>query len=225
MTNLQPPSATLSDLDAAAILPNLDAAATLPDLDAAAILAEMLAEAGRGPAAILSDSLYASAGLAAAPPIPLWLLLDQDGAEFVTFLYEEVLGRPPDAVALAYYEGLLAAGRAHKLDIAGALRYSAEGRRINRKVTGLLPRYLLRRTYTVPVLGRLARLFVTILRLPRLAIELQQATRALAEVQARLDRLERKAGSAPALTARLQQTEARLGAVEASLQPAAARLL
>ena len=204
---------------------NLQPLSALPDLDAAAILAEMLAEAGRGPGASLSGSLYASAGLAAAPPIPLWLLLNQDGAEFVTFLYEEVLGRPPDAVALAHYEALLAAGQAHKLDIAGALRYSAEGRRINRKVTGLLPRYMLRRAYTVPVFGRLARLVVTILRLPRLAMELQQATRALAEVQARLDRLERQAGSAPALNARLQQAEARLGAVEASLQPAAARRL
>ncbi len=174
----------------------------------------MLAEATRGPSLPLGGTLHTTDGLAARA-VPLWTLLDQDGADFVTYLYEEVLGRPPDGPAIAHYAALLDAGAMAKIEVVGVIRYSAEGRRMNRKVTGLLPRYLLRRAYHLPLLGRLARLAVAVARLPRLAMEVQQATRALAECQARLDRLERQAGSAPALMARLQQAEARLGAVEA----------
>lgn len=192
------------------------------DPDAADLLAEMLAEAGRGPRLHLEGALHSTDGLATARAVPLWTLLEQDGAEFVTYLYEELLGRPPDGPAVAHYEALLTAGAVSKVEIAGNVRYSAEGRRVNRKVTGLLPRYLLRRAYHLPLLGRFARLAVAVVRLPRLAVELQQATRALAECQARLDRLERQAGSGPALNARLQQAEARLGAVEA-MQPGSRR--
>ena len=184
------------------------------DPDTAEVLAEMLAEATRGPSLPLGGTLHTTDGLAARA-VPLWTLLDQDGADFVTYLYEEVLGRPPDGPAIAHYAALLDAGAMAKIEVVGVIRYSAEGRRMNRKVTGLLPRYLLRRAYHLPLLGRLARLAVAVARLPRLAMEVQQATRALAECQARLDRLERQAGSAPALMARLQQAEARLGAVEA----------
>ena len=187
--------------------------------DTAEVLAEMLAEAKRGPHLPLGGALREADSLAGARPVPLWTLLDQDGDGFITCLYEEVLGRPPDGPASAHFAALLGAGAVSKVEVVGNVRYSAEGRRVNRKVTGLLPRYLIRRAYHLPLLGRLVRLAVTLARLPRLAMELQQATRALAECQARLDRLERQAGSAPALNARLQQAEARLAAVEAG-QPA-----
>lgn len=184
------------------------------DPDTAEVLAEMLAEASRPSYAVLGLTLHSTEGLAAARPVPLWTLLDRDGMEFIASLYEEVLGRPPDAAAADHFAALLQAGAVSKIEVVGSVRYSAEGRRVNRKVTGLLPRYLLRRAYHVPLLGRLARLAVSVMRVPRLAVEVQQATRALAECQARLDRLERQAGSAPALTARLQQAEARLNALE-----------
>ena len=192
----------------------------LAELGTSDVLAEIVAETERGRSWQGDRHPAAAEGSQAVRPIPLWTLLDMGGADFVTYLYAELLGRAPDPRTVASLEARLADGTISKIEVVGQVRYSAEGRRMNRKVTGLLPRYLARKAYAVPVLGRLARLCVSILRLPGLALELRQATAALADCQARLAKLERQAGSAPAVQARLQQTDARLAALEASLRPA-----
>lgn len=190
------------------------------EIGAVGVLAEMLAEIGRGrgPGLHLGGQMSSVTELDKAWAVPLWSLLDQDGQGLITCVYEEVLGRPPDLTAITHYEAKLATGAVSKIEFIGTIRYSAEGRKVNRKVTGLLPRYLLRRAYHVPVLGRFARLAVAIMRLPRMTVELQQVTRTMADTQARLDKLERQAGNGSALLTRLQQAEAKLGAVEASRQ-------
>ncbi len=187
------------------------------DVQATEVMAELLAECGRGPGARMSQGFYSQEALSGGRAVVLWTLMEPNGAEFVSLVYEELLGRAADTAALAHYEAGLKQGGIAKIDIIAAIRYSPEGRKISRKVPGLLPRTLLRRSYQIPLLGKLARLAVSILRLPRLANELQSATRRLADVQDRLDRLERRLAGGPLLDARLQQVEGRLGAVEAAM--------
>ena len=190
----------------------------VPEVEAALILGEFFEELDRGRSARPAADFYLPGALTTAHAIPLWTLLEPGGTEFIENLYTEILGRPSDAAAIEHYHQALASGTVSKIDILVSVRYSSEGRKVGRRITGLLPYTIVRRAYGVPLLGRIARLAVAILRLPRLAIELQQATRALADCQARLERLERRMASEPLLDARLQQTEVRIGALEAGVQ-------
>lgn len=74
------------------------------------------------------------------------------GRHFVTSCYSLILGRNPDVEGMGHYVAQLAAG-ADKAFILGAFVYSAEGRKRNVRVAGLLPRFAVAAAKRVPVAG------------------------------------------------------------------------
>lgn len=78
-------------------------------------------------------------------------------ASFIKSVYRICLGRQPDRAGLDHYLTALRGGRLGKIDILGRLRYSAEGRARGVSIPGLLPRYLGRLVFRVPVVGDLLR--------------------------------------------------------------------
>ena len=117
------------------------------EVDAGSVLAELRAELDR----------HRPGGGALTPTTPLWALLDRDGEDFVRTLYDELLGRAPEPAELEQHAAALARASMSKIEIVGAIRYGAEGRAANRRVSGLLPRYLLRRAGRLPGAGWLVR--------------------------------------------------------------------
>ncbi len=86
--------------------------------------------------------------------------------EFISNAYYGILRRPPDKKGLndflkAYRDGTLS-----KVEILGRLRFSKEGRNHGVQVRGLLPRFAIRTSYHIPLVGYLIALGATIARLP-----------------------------------------------------------
>lgn len=124
-------------------------------------------------------------------PVTLARLLERHGADFVVGAYADLLGRPPDPDALEYYRVALVSGRLPKAAILGMIRYSPEGRRRGEPVPGLRRRFLLQRTYRLPVLGQALRMAVAVLALPRLLRDVQRLEQQNALTQERIAALER----------------------------------
>ena len=137
-------------------------------------------------------------------------LLERDGAEFVRHAFVELLGRKPDPGALAHYGEELRSGRLTKAAILGAIRYSSEGRTIGKIVPGLRRRFLLQRSYELPLVGRLLRLAVSVAALPRALRDLQRLEQMAHADRTRLDRLERALAAGPQLGVRVALAEVRL---------------
>ncbi len=95
--------------------------------------------------------------------LPLAALLKLDGAAFVDAAYQTILGRAADAAGVAYFTREMAAG-VSKVVLLGQLQRSAEGRSAGRPLPGLRRRYVVQRTYSVPVLGGVARIAAGVLR-------------------------------------------------------------
>lgn len=185
-----------------------------PRLDLAGVLAELLDAAENGPARIGNWTAAGSAGtsLVAAVPVGLWGLLERNGADFVRNAFVELLGRKPDDGALEFYRAALMSGRMTKVQILGLVRYSSEGRMIGKIVPGLRRRFLLQRSYRLPLLGRVLRVLTSIIALPRVMRDLQRLEQMAHADHERLDRLERAAAAAgPQLAVRVGQAEVRLG--------------
>ncbi|MEP6880725.1 MAG: methyltransferase domain-containing protein [Dokdonella sp.] len=91
-------------------------------------------------------------------------------SHFVDFLeraYAALLRRTPDSSGFAEQVRLLESGRS-KIEILGNLRFSGEGRAIGVRVPWLLPRYLLAKVTSVPVLGYAIEWLMCIGGLPRM---------------------------------------------------------
>ena len=88
--------------------------------------------------------------------------------EFIWNAYRAILKREPDEEGYQGYLGLLRSGRRNKIDILASLRFSPEGRRASVEVEGLKARAWFRRLYLLPVVGYVAELTVSIVRLPAL---------------------------------------------------------
>lgn len=95
------------------------------------------------------------------------------GAAFVNACYSGLLRRATDAQGLDHNLRLLAAGR-HKAEIAGRIRYSAEGRRFGARVSGLAFPFALALAGRIPLLGYLLQLVLGVLMLPRTLRRLRQ---------------------------------------------------
>ncbi len=132
----------------------------------------------------MTDAIWAEAARhPAAAPSGLPALLALEGTAFIEAAYEAVLGRAVDAVGLANLTAELATGRS-KVDLLADLHRSPEGQRTNRPIAGLQSRFIARRFYRVPVLGRLARAGARLLRPARPAVSADTTLRA--EIAARL---------------------------------------
>lgn len=150
--------------------------------------------------------------VAQAFPVNIHGLMEQNGAAFVTHAYTELLGRLPGDENLAYYSATLASAGLSKIEIIGEIRYSPEGESIGRNVPGLRQRFLLQRSYRVPLIGRLLRIGSAILLLPRALREFQRLEQATHADRMRLEAMEKAvAATGPGLAVRLTQLEAQLG--------------
>ena len=188
-------------------------------LDQSDVLAELLDAAERGivrraeapvdrPAEPGPTDVRARVGHGAR--VSYGALLERDGAEFVRHAFVELLGRKPDPGALAHYGEELRSGRLTKAAILGAIRYSSEGRTIGKIVPGLQRRFLLQRSYELPLVGRLLRLAVSVAALPRALRDLQRLEQMAHADRTRLDRLERALAAGPQLGVRVALAEVRL---------------
>lgn len=93
-------------------------------------------------------------------------LLQYHDHEFIWNAYRALLKREPDEEGYQGYLARLRSGRRNKIDILASLRFSPEGKRANVAVEGLKARAWFRRLYLLPVVGYLAELTVSLLRLP-----------------------------------------------------------
>jgi SAM-dependent methyltransferase len=84
---------------------------------------------------------------------------------FLDYAYRAVLKRPPDAAGFDGHLKQLVAGKS-KIEILGDLRFSEEGRRVDVRIPGLLPRYALTKVFRIPVLGYLAESLFALASLP-----------------------------------------------------------
>jgi SAM-dependent methyltransferase len=139
---------------------------------------------------------------------PLSDLLARDGVEFVGLAYQTILGRGADKQGQRYLLQSLAEGR-DKVELLGGLRWSPEGRRAGRTVPGLLPRYLARRLYRLPVLGRPLRLLTALPRVPRMMRDMASLGQAQREQRSTLAELARTLSG---VQAALRELQDRLGA-------------
>lgn len=95
-------------------------------------------------------------------------LLQYHDHHFIWNAYRALLKREPDQEGYRSYLARLRSGERNKIDILASLNSSPEGRRANVQVDGLQIRAGLRRLYFLPVIGYLAELVVSVVRLPKL---------------------------------------------------------
>lgn len=126
--------------------------------------------APRAPKVAARDVEPAAAGTSIAD------LARLSGVAFVDRAYRAILQRPPDAAGLERQMALLGSG-ANKIEVIGDLRYSAEGRRCDTRIAGLMPRYVLAKLGRVPVLGLLVQWLIALASLPHM-LRHQRATEA-----------------------------------------------
>ena len=101
-------------------------------------------------------------------------LLQYHDRDFIQNAYRALLKRYPDAGGYNQFLGKLRDGRLNKIDILARLRFSPEGRARNVSVKGLWLPAAIRRSYSLPVLGYLARWAVGLVRLPNMIRHQQQ---------------------------------------------------
>lgn len=104
-------------------------------------------------------------------------LTDPHHRAFADGAFRALLKRAPDAAEMDAQLRLLGAG-ATKAEILGNLRWSAEGRRADVQVPGLLPRYLAAKARRIPLLGPVFDWLLAFAALPLLARH-QRATDAM----------------------------------------------
>ena len=177
-------------------MPDTHGAASLGAITAAEIQDEVWLEVARQHAVGQPPRPAAAAGPSPAPAMSLPDILALDGAAFIEAAYAAVLGRPADTTGLADLSAELAGG-ADKTDLLLRLQSSPEGQLAGRALEGLQGRSLGRRLRRIPVVGKILRLGVSVLRRSGLSAALAPRPRAAAAPQA--------------------ETQARLGAMEASL--------
>jgi len=106
--------------------------------------------------------------------ISLWELLAFQDEEFVRSAYKCVLQREPDPHGLGHYLSLLRTGRLSKIEIMGRLRYSGEGKDKAVQIKGLFIRFAAASFFRVPVIGYIANVIVSFVRLPYLFRTIEQ---------------------------------------------------
>ena len=91
-----------------------------------------------------------------------------NGEVFIRNIYLTVLKREVDLLSLEYYLSQLMSGKKSKTEILSSIRFSKEGRAKNVNILGIKKRYILTLLYKIPILGYIVKVFVAILRLPKI---------------------------------------------------------
>ncbi len=94
--------------------------------------------------------------------------------EFVQNVYRGICKREPDIQGFENYLRKLREGRLSKIEILGRVRYSREGREKGVRVKGLLIRYVVKTFFRIPIIGYIANMLVSLMRLPKAFIYIQQ---------------------------------------------------
>ena len=102
-------------------------------------------------------------------------LLAFHDTEFITCAYRALLHRIPDQEGLHHYLTQLRTGGLTKTEIAGRIRFSAEGKLTGIKVKGLLAPFAIQSSFRIPVLGKISRIIVGIINLPEILKNIQVA--------------------------------------------------
>jgi FkbM family methyltransferase len=100
-------------------------------------------------------------------------LLRFDDIDFVDTAYRALLLRPADPVGRSHYLDALRGGNTSKVEILGAIRFSAEGRKCGVHVDGLLLPYKLHQWRHKRLLGPVLGFVMGVFRLHRLVFRLQ----------------------------------------------------
>jgi hypothetical protein len=109
-----------------------------------------------------------------------------EGPQFIRCAYRRILGREPDPFGREHFEQAIGSGRLSKVEALGRIRYSPEGRARGVRITGLVPAYLLRLLFRIPIVGSLVETAYCVVRLPRLYREVDAMRQGHAEREARL---------------------------------------
>lgn len=116
-------------------------------------------------------------------------LLQFADADFIDTAYRIILRRPADAAGREHFLAALRAGHLSKVEILGLIRFSDEGMQRGVHVDGLLLPYKLHRWRHLPVIGRVLAFAMAVVRLPRLAMQLQTMENAAARESQDIGRL------------------------------------
>ncbi|NMW22888.1 methyltransferase domain-containing protein [Rhodanobacter denitrificans] len=116
-------------------------------------------------------------------------LLQFADADFIDTAYRIILRRPADAAGREHFLAALRAGHLSKVEILGLIRFSDEGMQRGVHVDGLLLPYKLHRWRHLPVIGRVLAFAMAVIRLPRLAMQLQTMENAAARESQDIGRL------------------------------------
>jgi len=116
-------------------------------------------------------------------------LLQFADADFIDTTYRIILRRPADAAGREHFLAALRAGHLSKVEILGLIRFSDEGMQRGVHVDGLLLPYKLHRWRHLPVIGRVLAFAMAVVRLPRLAMQLQTMENAAARESQNIGRL------------------------------------
>ena len=100
--------------------------------------------------------------------------LKYNGDEFIKHAYLGILKRTPDPEGFNYYFTELKNNILNKTEILGHIRYSKEGREKKIRIKGLPVRFLINRSYRLPLIGYVIRLSTGIIQLPRILRNMEQ---------------------------------------------------
>jgi O-antigen chain-terminating methyltransferase len=102
-------------------------------------------------------------------------LLRYRDREFIQMIYKRILKRDPDPQGGNYYLQKLREGSFDKEEIIGRLRYSREGREKGVTVHGLSIRFAASMFSKIPLIGYVANILASIVRLPKIVVSIRQA--------------------------------------------------
>ena len=101
-------------------------------------------------------------------------LLSYQDEDFIRNAYRAILKREPDSDGFNDWLSRLRSGQVNKIEILGGISRSEEGRKRNVKIKGLGLRYLINKSYKIPVAGYFIRLLAGIINLPKIIRDLNQ---------------------------------------------------
>lgn len=94
--------------------------------------------------------------------------------DFIKNAYLAFLKREADSEGFDKFLNDLRSGRKDKVQILSEIRFSDEGKRNGVKVPSLKKVYLINKLYKIPVLGYILKWFVTLLKLPKLILRMNE---------------------------------------------------
>ena len=95
-------------------------------------------------------------------------LLPYRDEEFIRNAYRAILKREPDPKGFNDWLSGLRNGQLNKIEILGGISRSEEGQKTNVRIKGLGLRYLINKSYKIPVAGHLIRVLTGIMDLPKI---------------------------------------------------------